>query len=148
MVATNQYPQAQNLLNIALQMNPSDPAAYNELGKLQLYDLNQPSQAFANYRNAIAKGGQATLRVSIEHSNGWLTIAKGKAAFKDNSGAHSFPLSDVEEAKRNKANLVKIGKGRQEFHIFLANGGKFNIEPTSQDPADETEFILSVIGQQ
>jgi serine/threonine protein kinase len=140
-----QYSQAQTILKAAAQANPAGWKAFNEVAKIELYNLNQPTKAFEDYRAAVAKGGQADFKVSLEHGTGWLTVSTGKAAFKDDVGTHSFVLSDVKEAKKNKTGIVKVGKGHHAFHIRLGGGENYNFEPLSQSPAEEEDFILSII---
>jgi serine/threonine protein kinase len=145
LTAKQQYSDAKTLLNSAVQANPAASKAYNELARLELYNLNQPTQAFDHYRAALKNGGQATFRVVLEHGSGWLTVSNGKAAFKDDTGNHTFAMSDVQEAKKNKSDLLKVGKGHNAFRIRLASGEKYNVEPTSLSPGPETDFILSVL---
>ncbi len=147
LIANKQYVQAQTLLNKAIEVNPAGSKAYDAIAKIELYNLNQPAQAFEHYRAAIAKGGVASLHVICEHNDGWLSISKGNAAFKSGNAATSFDTSAVVEAKKNKTDLLKFGrKARQTFHIKLANGNNYNIEPGSQDASKEVDFILSIIG--
>jgi serine/threonine protein kinase len=146
MLGNKQYTEAQTLLNKAIAANPAAAQAYNAIAKIELYYLNRPAQAFDHYRAALAKGGVAALRVSLDRAEGWLSISRGNAGFKADDGVHSFDTAAVIEAKRNKAGMIKIGKARQAFHIRLANGQNYNFEPGSQDPGGEVDFILSVIG--
>jgi serine/threonine protein kinase len=146
MIANKRYTQAQTQLNDAIKANPGNSEAYNSIAKLELYFLNLPAQAFDHYRTALAKGGVATFRVTYEHGEGWLSVSTAKAAFKADDGAHSFDASAVKEAKKNKAGMVKLGKGRHAFHIRLANDANYNFEPGSQSPGEEVDFILKVIG--
>lgn len=147
LAGNGEYTEARTILMSATQAIPSDWRAYNELGKLALYHFNEPAHAFEFYRAALGKGGQATLKVSLEHGTGWLSIQKGKAALKDATGAHSFDMTDVQEARRNKTGIVRLGKGRQSFHIRLVSGDNYNLEPGSYEPAEEVDFILSIIGR-
>ena len=146
MLRSKQYAEAQTLLNQAIAANPGGAQAYDAIAKVELYYLNQPAKAFEHYRAAVANGGVATLRVFADHAEGWLTISKGNAGFKSYDGAHSFDSAAVIEAKKNRSNLVKVGKARQTFHIRLANGQNYNFEPGSQDAGQEVDFILSIIG--
>jgi hypothetical protein len=86
------------------------------------------------------------LRVFYGSSEGSLNITKGNAGFKADDGAHSFDTAAVTEAKKNRAGALKIGRARHAFHIKLANGQNYNFEPGSQDPGEEVDFILSIIG--
>jgi serine/threonine protein kinase len=144
MIGNKQYTQAQDLLNQAIAANPGRSQAYDVIGKVELLYLIQPAKAFEHYRAAVANGGVATLYETCEHVPGWLSISKGHAAFK--SSAHGFDKAAVIEAKKNKSDIIKFGKGRQTFHIRLQNGQLYNFEPGSQDPGHEVDFILSIIG--
>lgn len=147
LVANKQYTQAQTLLNKAIGANPAGAQAYNAIAKIELYYLNQPTQAFDHYHSALAKGGVASMRVSLEHAEGWLNISRRNAGFKADDGTHSFDSATVAEAKRNKTSKLKIGgKARNEFHILLANGQNYNFSPGSQNPGPEVDFIISVTG--
>ena len=146
MLGSKQYAEAQALLNQAIAANPAGSQAYNAIAKVELYYLNQPAKAFEHYRAAVANGGVATLRVYCEHAEGWLIISRGNAGFKSYGGGHSFDTAAVTEAKKNRSDIVKFGKGRQSFHIRLANGQNYNFEPGSQDAGKEVDFILSIIG--
>jgi hypothetical protein len=59
---------------------------------------------------------------------------------------HSFDNTAVIEAKKNRSDILKFGKGRQTFHIRLSNGQNYNFSPGSQYSAEEVDFILSIIG--
>jgi serine/threonine protein kinase len=149
LLGNKQYTEAQTLLNKAIAANPAGYQAYNSIAIIELYYLNQPTQAFEHYRAAIARGGVAALHVIGDHNvNGWLSISRGNAGFKvTNDSAHSFDNMAVTEAKKNRSDKLKIGgKSRSEFHIRLSNGQNYNFEPGSPYPADEVDFILSIIG--
>ena len=146
MLGNKQYTEAQTQLNKAIQIDPDGYQAYNSIAIVELYYLHQPAQAFEHYRSAVAKGGVAKLHVLCEHVPGWLAISRGSAGFDSSDGAHSFGNAAVTEAKKNKSDIVKFGKGRQTFHIRLSNGQNYNFEPGSQDAGPEVDFILSIIG--
>jgi serine/threonine protein kinase len=145
MAAKQQYSDAQTLLNSAIHANPAGWKANNELAEIELYHLNLPAQAFDHYRAALTNGGHATFRVSFDHGVGWLSVSKGKAAFKDDAGSNSFAMSEVQEAKKNKSGIVKFGKAHNTFHIRLASGENYNFEPTSPNAGHEVDFILAAI---
>jgi serine/threonine protein kinase len=146
MIGKSQYTQAQALLGSAIQANPGAAQAYNALAKIELYYLNSPAQAFSHYQAALTKGGVATFRVSRDHEQGWLSVSSGKAGFKSDGGMNNFPLSAVKEAKGNKFGKIMVGKAHHAFHVLLMNGVNYNFEPTSTDPGEEENFILSAIG--
>jgi serine/threonine protein kinase len=146
MLGNKQYTEAQTLLNKAIETNPAGWKAYNLIANIELYYLHQPAQAFDHFRAAITRGGVASLHVIYEHGDGWLSISRGNAGFKSNDGVHSFDNTAVIEAKKNRSDILKFGKGRQTFHIRLSNGQNYNFSPGSQYSAEEVDFILSIIG--
>jgi tetratricopeptide (TPR) repeat protein len=146
MATAQQYDQAQSLLNSAIQSDPSNWKAYSELGKIELYNLNQPDAAFGHFRKALDYGGEVTFRVALEHGlSGSLTLSKTHGSIIDGADVHNFALTDVQEAKRSKLGLLKVGKGRHSFSIHLTSGDNYNLEPTSKSAEQEVSFILSIL---
>ncbi len=147
-----QYMEASEVLTRAIAANPARWQAYNSLAKIQLYYLNTPDQAFANYRAAIAHGGHASFRVRHDHGgeglgiacSGWLNVSAGRASYQADNGAHTFAFAPVKEAKRNK--FVGRMDGGHGFHIRLMNNQNYNFAPTSSAPRAEVDFIVSVVG--
>jgi serine/threonine protein kinase len=146
------YIEASEVLTRAIAANPARWQAYNSLAKIQLYYLNTPDQAFANYREAIAHGGHASFRVRHDHGgeglgiacSGWLNVTAGRASYQADNGAHTFAFAPVKEAKRNK--FVGRMDGGHGFHIRLMNNQNYNFAPTSSAPRAEVDFIVSVVG--
>lgn len=154
LIQSGDYPGAANLLTRAIAANPARWQAYNELGKVQLYYLNQPGEALANYRAAIAHGGHASFRVRHDHAaeqlggacSGWLNVSHGSASFVADDGVHTFPSTHVKEAKKNRLIGKILGaEGGHSFHVRLMNNENFNFVPTSNAPKAETDFIVSAI---
>jgi serine/threonine protein kinase len=155
-LATNgRYPEAADVLNHAIAVNPVGWQAYNALAKIQLYDLNSPNEAFVNYRAAIAHGGHASFRVRHNHGgeglgiacSGWLNITHGRASFAADDSVHTFAFAPVKDARKNKFVGRIIGaEGGHAFHIRLINDKNYNFAPTSCAPKAEVDFILSVLG--
>jgi serine/threonine protein kinase len=148
------YTDAQTLLNSAIQANPSRWQAYNALAKIELYYLNQPADAFINYRAALDKGGVASFLVYHDHSDnfittcqGWLSVSRGKASFKANDGVHTFSTTAVKDAKRNKTGMFQAGRARHAFHIRLMSGPNYNFAPSSAQPGQEVDFIVGAVGK-
>lgn len=153
LVQTGGYADAANLLTRAIATHPARWQAYNELAKLQLYYMDQPNEAFANYSAALAHGGHASFRVKHDHGGefsvtctGWLNISPGKASFVADDAAHTFPLSPVKDAKKNKLLGRVLGEGGHAFHVRLINNQNYNFAPTSSAPKAEANFIVSNIG--
>jgi hypothetical protein len=158
MVVNTQYTDAAALLAQAIQMYPARWQAYDALAKVELYNLNEPNEAFAHYRAALAHGGHATFYVQHDHGSeefrvtcsGWLSVSKGMASFKADDAAHTFPTTRIKETKRNKVFgriLSASGKSMHAFHIRLATSHQnFNFAPTSSAPKAEADFIVSVAG--
>jgi serine/threonine protein kinase len=157
MVLNTQYTDAAALLGQAIQMYPARWQAYDALAKVELYNLNEPNEAFVNYRAALAHGGHATFFVEHDHGSeefsvtcsGWLSVSKGMVSFKAADAVHTFPPTRIKEAKRNKVFgriLSASGKSMHAFHIRLANHQNFNFAPTSSAPKAEADFIVSVAG--
>ena len=148
MIGNAQYTAAEKLLKGAIPANPRGWQAYDALAQIELYQLNSPAEAFDHYQAALARGGMATFRVSIEHKHeqGWLSVSAGKAGFKADGGMNNFPVSVVKEAKTNKSGKLMVGKAHHSFHVRLTNDQNYNFEPTSASPGQEVTFILSAIG--
>ena len=138
-------------------MYPARWQAYDALAKVELYNLNEPNEAFAHYRAALAHGGHATFYVEHDHGSeefsvtcsGWLSVSKGTVSFKADDAVHTFPSAKIKEAKRNKVFgriLSASGKSMHAFHIRLASHQNFNFAPTSSAPKAEADFIVSVAG--
>ncbi len=146
------YNEASEVLSRAIAANPARWQAYNSLAKIQLYYLNTPDQAFANYRAAIAHGGHASFRVKHDHGgeglglacSGWLNVTARRASYQADNSAHTFASAPVKEAKRNK--FVGRMDGGHGFHIRLMNNQNYNFAPTSSAPRAEVDFIVSVVG--
>ena len=75
-------------------------------------------------------------------------MGRGKASFKADDGIHSFPMTPVKEAKKNKF-FGKIfsasGKSAHAFHVHLMNNQNLNLAPSSAVPGPETDFIIKAI---
>ena len=155
-ISNSQYDDAAALLKKAIASNPARPQAYNSLAKVQMYFLHAPTEAFQNYRAALAHGGSVSFYVYHDHASGefqnycsgWLTVSRGKASFKADDGIHSFPTEPVKEAKKNRLMgkfLSAQGKSIHAFHVRLMNNHNFNFGPSSETPGPESEFIVKVL---
>ncbi len=155
----NGYAQAGQLLNRAVAMEPNNPKAYDKLGELDLYYLNQIGPALQNYQAAIAHGGTATFHVAHDHSTGnfttsckgWLYVSKTQVRYQAFDSIHAFtaPRGEIREFKKNRF-TVNLGNRAavdlKAFHVKLADGKNYNFAPTSRFGEAERDLILSVGG--
>lgn len=155
----NGYAQAAQLLNRAVAMEPNNPKAYDKLGELDLYYLNQIGPALQNYQAAIAHGGTATFHVAHDHSTGnfttsckgWLYVSKTQVRYQAFDSIHHFmaPRSEIREFKKNRF-TVNLGNRAavdlKAFHIKLADGKNYNFAPTSRFGEAERDLILGIGG--
>jgi len=157
----NIYQQAEQLLSRAISMDPNRPQAYDKLGELDLYFLNQVGPAIQNYQAAIAHGGQATFHVAHDHSTGnfttnckgYLYVSKSQVHFKAYDSVHEFsaPRSQIREFKRNRFTInlsQRAAVDLKAFHVKLADGRNFNLAPLSHFQEAERDLILSIGGNE
>src|SRR5258708_22633503 len=103
--------QAMQVLNQAVQMEPSRPQAYNALGEIELYSMRQLGPAVQHYKAALEHGGEATFHVLHDHGgtgfsrscSGWLSVSKNGIRFEAFDSLHKFQAAsgDIFEAKLN-----------------------------------------------
>lgn len=141
------------LLQQAIQVDGTKPAAYALLGVAQLYGKRNASAAAEPMRGAIQRGGAAVFRVYHDHSSGAFSqycegsffITKSGVSFKADDGNDTFETDDgsIKEAKLNS--LVGVNYGA--FHIKLekeAGGRNYNFAPKTQQKT-ESQMITSLI---
>ena len=154
LIVNGDYNETSDMLSHAIAANPARWQAYNSLAKLQLYYLDAPNDAFANYRAALARGGYASFGVRHDHGgeqfgitcSGWLNVFHGKASFVADDAAHTFAFAPVKDAKKNRFLGRVIGESGHAFHVRLMNNQNFNFAPTSSAPKAEADFIVSILG--
>ena len=155
--------RATQLLQQAIQLDSSQPRAYQLLGFTQLYLQGNITEAERNMRRAIELGGSAAFRVFHDHANGsfrdtcagTLFVTKTNVTFKANDGAHTFETndSDIREIKTNKlvgsALGVFIGGAGDigAFHIKVkraADSKNYNFAPLTKK-TEESKLIVSLV---
>jgi tetratricopeptide (TPR) repeat protein len=154
--------RATQLLQQAIQLDSSQPRAYQLLGFTQLYLQGNINEAERNMRRAIELGGSAAFRAYHDHANGsfrdtcagTLFVTKTNVTFKADDGAHTFEAydTDIKEIKTNKlvgsALGVFIGGAGDigAFHIKVKRGGdtkNYNFAPLTKK-SEEAKLIVSL----
>jgi hypothetical protein len=134
---------AVDLLETAVRLNPKKPEAYQMLGFVNLYGLNNPVNAEKLMREAVANGGSAVFRVYHDDSgsfngrcSGSLYISPDSIRFESDDNRHTFETStvnidkfrlDTESNKQWKDHtvfkiLLKIGKSDMKFRFAPITG--------------------------
>jgi hypothetical protein len=139
------------LLQQAIQIDSSKPAAYQLLGALLLYGRNDYAGATQAFRAARERGGDAVFRVYHDHDGffntycvGTLYVSKDKVTYEADDGKDSYQarFADIKEAKLNGF----VGSQYGAFHLKVTQGdGKprnYNFAPATQNAA-EARLILS-----
>lgn len=90
------------ILQSAAKFNPTNPAAYQMLGFVYLYGLNDSAQAEKAMRDAFANGGSAVFRVYHDDNGkfthrctGSLYISQNTLRFESDDNVHTFETSTV-----------------------------------------------------
>ena len=154
--------RATQLLTQAIQLDSSQPRAYQLLGFTQLYLQNNITEAERNMRKAIELGGSASFRVFHDHLNGTfnqtcagtLFITKTDVTFKADDGRDTFEATDslIKEIKTNKISggafgMLLGGKNLGAFHIkvkFGSDSRNYNFAPLTNKKA-EAELIIALV---
>jgi hypothetical protein len=140
---------AVDLLESAVRLNPKKPEAYQMLGFVNLYGLNDPARAEKLMREAVANGGSAVFRVYHDDSgsfngrcSGSLYISPDSIRFESDDNRHTFETSavnidkfrlDTETNKQWKKYpvykiLLKIGKSDMKFRFAPITGKAIETE--------------------
>ncbi|HJQ33977.1 MAG TPA: hypothetical protein VJ866_17485 [Pyrinomonadaceae bacterium] len=157
---------ATQLLTRAIQLDASQPRAYQLLGFTQLYLQNNITEAERNMRRAIELGGSASFRVFHDHANGLfnstcsgtLFITKTNITFKADDGRDTFEAEDanVKEIKVNNLAGGKLGVlstvvgGKGDlgaFHIKVKrdkDSRNYNFAPLTKKK-NESELIITLV---
>jgi hypothetical protein len=135
-----------------VQLNASQPRAYEILGMAYVYGLRDSNSGMAAMNAAIDHGGEALFGVTHDHDGlftaycaGNLSLSKSGIAYRANYGSDSFQAnaSDIIEAKSNDF----VGSNWNSFHIKILQNGKpknYNFAPTTVTP-QERDVILALI---
>jgi hypothetical protein len=133
---------AVRVLETAVRLNPKKPEAYQMLGFINLYGLNNPAAAEKLMREAITNGGSAVFRVYHDDSgsfngrcSGSLYISPEAIRFESDDNRHTFETSTVNIDKlRLDRESNRLWKKYPVFKIFLRIGEedmKFRFAPIS-----------------
>ncbi len=130
-------------LQTAVKMDPKNPKAYQILGFVNLYGLNNPAEAEKMMREAITNGGSAVFRVYHDDTGGFsgrctgsLYISPESIRFESDDNRHTFETStvNIEKIKLDtETNLtwkkhtifkvfLKIGKDKTQFRFAPITG--------------------------
>ena len=133
---------AVRFLQSALKVRPKDPKAYQMLGFINLYGLNNFAEAQKYMRESILNGGSAVFRVYHDdrgsfdgRCTGSLYISPERIRFESDNNVHTFETSTVNvekiELDRESSN---VWKNHPIFKVFLKIGkekAKFRFAPIS-----------------
>ncbi len=117
-------------LETAVKMKPKSPAAYQMLGFVSLYGLNDAARADRLMHQAIENGGSAVFRVFHDDNGkfthrctGSLYISPENIRFESDDNRHTFETStvNVDKFKLDREN-TREWKNRSIFKIFLKIG--------------------------
>jgi tetratricopeptide (TPR) repeat protein len=129
-------------LESAVKMNPDDPAAYQMLGFVYLYGLNDAAGAEKAMRASIANGGSAVFRVFHDDNGkftdrcaGSLFISGDTLRFESDDNIHTFETTTVNIDKiKLDTETTRVWKKHSVFKIFLKIGSdkaKFRFAPVT-----------------
>lgn len=133
---------AVSFLKTALKMRPKDPKAYQMLGFVNLYGLNNLLEAQKYMRESILNGGSAVFRVYhddkgsfTEKCTGSLYVSPERIRFESDDNVHTFETSTVNIDKiALDRESSKIWKNYPIFKMFLKLGKsetKFRFAPVT-----------------
>lgn len=126
----NDSKNAIRLLQAALKMNPKDSRAYQMLGFINLYGLNNLTEAQKYMRLSIINGGSAVFRVYhddkgsfTQRCTGSLYISTESIRFESDDNKHTFETStvNVDKVKLDRESS-KVWKNHPIFKVFLKIG--------------------------
>lgn len=137
---------AARFLQTALKLKPKDPKAYQMLGFINLYGLNNLSEAQKYMRASIENGGSAVFRVYhdkgsfTERCTGSLYISPERVRFESDDNRHTFETStvNVDKIKLDRESS-KIWKNHTIFKVFLRIGkdkARFRFAPLTGNEAE------------
>lgn len=131
---------AVRILEAAARLNPANPAAYQMLGFIYLYELKNLAQAEKSMRESFVNGGSAVFRVFHDDNGnfnhrctGSLYISQDSLRFESDENVHTFETSTVNVDKiKLDTESTRTWKKHSIFKIFLKIGeakAKFRFAP-------------------
>lgn len=147
-------------LQKAVQLNPNNPSAYQQLGFMTLYGTANGFTAAEGFmRKAIELGGAAVLRVYHDHDGifkdtctGSLYIARDAVRFESDNNVHTFETTDANIQKVSMNNSfkqlfqTKVGSFKIVLKSEDKDGTKFSFAPLTND-AQESKMVIRLIGK-
>lgn len=142
-------------LEAALKAKPKDPKAYQMLGFINLYGLNNLTEAQKYMRESIINGGSAVFRVYhddngnfMNRCSGSLYISPEKIRFESDDNQHTFETStvNIDKIKLDKESS-KIWKDHTIFKVFLKIGkaeAKFRFAPITNN-VQESQMVAQFV---
>lgn len=139
----NNPKNAVHYLETAIKMKPKDSKAYQVMGFVNLYGLNNLTEAQKFMRESILNGGSAVFRVYHDHKTssigrctGSLYVSPEKIRFESDNNVHTFEIStaNIEKIKIDRASsknrknypilkvFLKFGKGKTNFRFAPISG--------------------------
>lgn len=130
------------ILKTAARVKPENPAAYQMLGFVYLYGLNDLAQAEKAMRDAFANGGSAVFRVYHDDNGkfthrctGSLYVSKDTLRFESDDNVHTFETSSVNIEKiKLDTETTREWKKRSIYKVLLKFGKedvKFRFAPVN-----------------
>lgn len=142
---------AVRILESAVKINPSNAAAYQMLGYIYLYELNNLPQAEKFMRESFTNGGSAVFRVYHDDNGkftgrctGSLYISEESLRFESDDNIHTFETTTVNIDKiKLDRETTRTWKKRSIFKIFLKIGtqeAKFRFTPLTAE-LEESKMV-------
>lgn len=148
---------AVRILETAAKTKPGNPAAYQMLGFVYLYGLNNFAEAEKSMRESISNGGSAVFRVYHDDNGkfthrctGSLYISQDILRFESDDNAHTFETSTVNVDKiKLDTETTRVWKKHSIFKIFLKIGNdkaKFRFAPITgvQEESKMVERFIAI----
>lgn len=118
------------ILEAAAKSEPANPAAYQMLGFVYLYELNDIAQAEKSMRESFANGGSAVFRVYHDDNgkftsrcDGSLFISQNSLRFESDDNRHTFETTSVNIDKiKLDTESTRVWKKHSVFKVFLKIG--------------------------
>lgn len=144
-------PNAVRILETAAQVNPKNPAAYQMLGFVYLYGMNDFARAEKFMKASMTNGGSAVFRVFHDDNGkftgrctGSLFISEDVMRFESDDNRHTFETSttNIDKIKLDTES-TRVWKKHSVFKIFLKIGSdkaKFRFAPLTGEE-QESEMV-------
>lgn len=142
---------AVQILEAAVKSKPENPAAYQMMGFVYLYGLNDFMLAERSMRESFMNGGSAVFRVFHDDNGkfshrctGSLYISQNTMRFESDNNVHTFETStaNIDKIKLDKVS-TKEWKKRSIFKVTLKFGkeeAKFRFAPLTGEQ-EETRMV-------